>query len=88
MTTTVPDPNSAGAGGTGAPDVVYDRRWWTLACLCLSLVLIVANNSSLNVNLPVLQRALGSSNSGLQWLVDAYSLVFAGLLLPFDAKYR
>jgi EmrB/QacA subfamily drug resistance transporter len=85
MTTTVPDPNSAGAGGTGAPDVVYDRRWWTLACLCLSLVLIVANNSSLNVNLPVLQRALGSSNSGLQWLVDAYSLVFAGLLLPAGA---
>ena len=53
------------------------------ACACL--VLIVANNSSLNVNLPVLQRALGSSNSGLQWLVDAYSLVFAGLLLPAGA---
>jgi EmrB/QacA subfamily drug resistance transporter len=53
--------------------------------LCLSLVLIVANNSSLNVNLPILQRALGSSNSGLQWLVDAYSLVFAGLLLPAGA---
>jgi EmrB/QacA subfamily drug resistance transporter len=64
---------------------VHDRRWWTLGCLCLSLVLIVANNSSLNVNLPVLQRALGSSNSGLQWLVDAYSLVFAGLLLPAGA---
>jgi EmrB/QacA subfamily drug resistance transporter len=65
-----------------APD---PKRWWTLACLCLSLVLIVANNSSLNVNLPVLQRALGSSNSGLQWLVDAYSLTFAGLLLPAGA---
>lgn len=64
---------------------IHDRRWWTLAVLCLSLVLIVANNSSLNVNLPVLQRALGSSNSGLQWLVDAYSLVFAGLLLPAGA---
>ena len=61
------------------------RRWWALACLCVSLVLITANNSSLNVNLPVLQRALGSSNSGLQWIVDAYSLVFAGLLLPAGA---
>jgi EmrB/QacA subfamily drug resistance transporter len=70
---------------SGQPTTVYDRRWWTLACLCLSLVLIVANNSSLNVNLPVLQRALGSSNSGLQWIVDAYSLVFAGLLLPAGA---
>src|SRR5690242_16801024 len=73
----------------GAPehgsDEPYPQRWWTLACLCLSLVLIVANNSSLNVNLPVLQRALGSSNSGLQWIVDAYSLVFAGLLLPAGA---
>jgi EmrB/QacA subfamily drug resistance transporter len=66
-------------------DAVASRRWWTLGCLCLSLVLIVANNSSLNVNLPVLQRALGSSNSGLQWIVDAYSLVFAGLLLPAGA---
>jgi EmrB/QacA subfamily drug resistance transporter len=69
----------------GADSAAYDRRWWALGCLCLSLVLIVANNSSLNVNLPVLQRALGSSNSGLQWLVDAYSLVFAGLLLPAGA---
>ena len=33
----------------------------------------------------MLQRALGSSNSGLQWLLDAYSLVFAGLLLPAGA---
>jgi EmrB/QacA subfamily drug resistance transporter len=61
------------------------RRWWTLAVLCLSLVLIVGNNSSLSVNLPVLQRALHSSASGLQWIVDAYSLVFASLLLPAGA---
>src|SRR5579871_5092559 len=76
----------AGVTATGeAQDLVYERRWWTLAVLCLSLVLIVANNSSLNVNLPVLQRALNSSNSGLQWMLDAYSLVFAGLLLPAGA---
>ena len=55
------------------------RRWWALGCLCLSLVLITANNSSLNVNLPSLQRALHASNSELQWVVDAYGLVFAGL---------
>jgi EmrB/QacA subfamily drug resistance transporter len=74
------------AGTARTPsDVPDDKRWWVLGCLCLSLVLIVANNSSLNVNLPVLQRALGSSNSGLQWIVDAYSLVFAGLLLPAGA---
>jgi EmrB/QacA subfamily drug resistance transporter len=56
-----------------------------LGVLCLSLVLIVANNSSLNVDLPVLQRTFDASTSSLQWLVDAYSLVFAGLLLPAGA---
>src|SRR3954453_21056901 len=64
---------------------VSSRRWWALGCLCLSLVLITANNSSLNVNLPSLQRALHASNSELQWVVDAYGLVFAGLLLPAGA---
>ena len=64
---------------------VHDRRWWTLAVLCLSLLLIVAGNSSLNVALPPIQRALGSSQSQLQWMVDVYSLVFAGLLLPAGA---
>ena len=53
--------------------------------LCLSLLLIVAGNSSLNVALPDIQRALGSSPSQLQWMVDAYSLVFAVLLLPAGA---
>ncbi len=64
---------------------VHERRWWTLAVLCLSLLLIVAGNSSLNVALPRIQEALGSSQSQLQWMVDAYSLVFAGLLLPAGA---
>lgn len=61
------------------------RRWWTLAVLCLSLVLIVAGNASLNVALPDIQTRLGSSPSSLQWIVDIYGLVFAGLLLPAGA---
>lgn len=64
---------------------VHDRRWWTLAVLCLSLLLIVAGNSSLNVALPRIQESLDSSQSQLQWMVDAYSIVFAGLLLPAGA---
>jgi EmrB/QacA subfamily drug resistance transporter len=67
------------------PQVIHARRWWTLAVLCLSLVIIVASNSSLNVALPSLQRHLHASTSSLQWIVDAYSLVFAGLLLPAGA---
>ncbi|MBV8951802.1 MAG: MFS transporter, partial [Actinobacteria bacterium] len=64
---------------------IHARRWWTLSVLCLSLLLIVAGNSSLNVTLPDIQRSLGSSPSGLEWIVDAYSLVFASLLLPAGA---
>ncbi|HLY82831.1 MAG TPA: MFS transporter [Acidimicrobiales bacterium] len=67
------------------PASAYDKRWWTLGVLCLSLVLIVASNSSLNVALPSLQRGLHASTSALQWIVDVYSLVFAGLLLPAGA---
>ena len=64
---------------------VYERRWWILAVLCLSLVVVVAGNSSLNVALPTLVREIDATQTQLQWLVDAYSLVFAGLLLPFGA---
>jgi EmrB/QacA subfamily drug resistance transporter len=59
----------------------YERRWWTLGVLCLSLLMIVMANASLNVALPTLSRDLDAGASSLQWIVDAYSLVFAGLLL-------
>jgi EmrB/QacA subfamily drug resistance transporter len=59
----------------------YQRRWWTLGVLCVSLVMIVVANASLNVALPTLVEDLHASASSLQWIVDAYSLVFAGLLL-------
>src|SRR5438094_6556747 len=63
----------------------YERRWWTLGVLCLSLVMIVVANASLNVALPTLVKDLHASSSALQWIVDAYSLVFAGLLLTAGA---
>src|SRR5262245_34367853 len=67
---------------TPAPaDRVYARRWWTLAVLCLSLVVIGVDNTILNVALPTLVTDLGASTSQLQWIVDGYTLVFAGLLL-------
>src|SRR5258708_11401317 len=56
------------------------RRWWALAVLCLSLVLITLDNTVLNVALPTLVRELHASTSQLQWIVDSYQLVFAGLL--------
>ena len=63
----------------------YERRWFTLGVLCLSLVMIVMANSSLNVALPTLATDLHAGSSSLQWIVDAYSLVFAGLLLTAGA---
>ena len=59
----------------------YARRWWTLAVLCLSLVVIGVDNTILNVALPTLVTDLGATTSQLQWIVDGYTLVFAGLLL-------
>ena len=59
----------------------YPRRYWALAALCLSLLLIALDNTILNVALPTLVRELDASASELQWIVDAYVLVFAGLLL-------
>lgn len=70
---------------TSALDSVQARRWWILGVLCLSLLLIVAGNSSLNVALPDMQASLRSSPSQLQWIVDAYSMVFAVALLPAGA---
>ena len=61
------------------------RRWWTLAVLCLSLVIVFVGNSSLNVAIPTLSKQLDASNSQLQWVVAAYSLVFAGLLFSTGA---
>lgn len=64
---------------------IHARRWYTLAVLCLSLVLIVAGNSSLNVALPDISERLGSGPAALQWIVNIYGLLFAGLLLPAGA---
>ena len=59
--------------------------WWTLAVLCLCLVMVVVGNTVLNVALPTLVRDLGATSSQLQWMVDSYALVFAGLLLTGGA---
>src|SRR3954469_21877606 len=64
-----------------AQDKAYERRWWILVVLCLSLVVITLDNTILNVALPTLVRDLHATNSQLQWIVDGYTLVFAGLLL-------
>ena len=58
--------------------LVHRRRYAILGVLCLSLFLIVVDNTIVNVALPTLVRDLGATSSQLAWIVDAYSLVFAG----------
>ena len=70
------------SGTTDTPD---PRRWWMLVVLSASLLVIGLDNTILNVALPTLERDLGASSSQLQWIVDAYMLVFAGLLLTAGA---
>src|ERR687898_1598033 len=64
---------------------IHARRWFLLGIMCLSLVLVVMSVSGLNTALPTMQRDLGASASELQWIVDAYAVVFAGLLLTAGA---
>jgi EmrB/QacA subfamily drug resistance transporter len=59
----------------------HPRRWWILGVLCLSLLTLVVDNTVLNLAIPSLMRELGASPSDVQWIIDAYILVFAGLLL-------
>src|SRR4051812_32565348 len=60
---------------------VHRRRGWTHLVLSLSLLVIGLDNTILNVALPELRTELGASASQMQWIVDAYMLVFAGFLL-------
>lgn len=64
---------------------VYARRWAVLGVMSISLVLVVMSVSGLNVALPTLVRDLGATSRQLQWIVDAYALVFAALLLTAGA---
>jgi EmrB/QacA subfamily drug resistance transporter len=63
------------------PEQAYQRRWITLGVVCLSLTVISIDNTILNVALPSIVRNLGAEGSQLQWIIDAYTIVFAGLLL-------
>ena len=88
---------SAGGPPTEPPSIwtasipkVYANRWKTLAVLCASLVIVIVGNTVLNVALPTLQQpesagGLGATNTAIQWIVDAYGLVFAGLLFTAAA---
>jgi EmrB/QacA subfamily drug resistance transporter len=63
----------------------HPRRRQILLVLCLSLLVVVIDNTILNTALPTLARVLPAGTSALQWITDAYTLCFAALLIPAGA---
>ena len=61
------------------------RRWVILAVLCVTLLLVTVDDTILNVALPSIIRGLRATSTQLQWIVDAFAIFFAGLLLTFGA---
>ncbi|MGW0826926.1 MFS transporter [Streptomyces sp. NPDC002845] len=58
------------------------RRWWALGALVASMLVLGFDLTILNVALPTMAEQLGASTGELQWIVDAYIVVFAALMLP------
>ena len=58
---------------------------WPLVAICVGYVMVIIDTMVVNVALPALSKSLHTSTSGLQWIVDAYSLVFGALLLSAGA---
>jgi EmrB/QacA subfamily drug resistance transporter len=58
------------------------NKWWMLAVMCLALVVVSMDITILNVALPSISTALHANTADLQWIVDAYSLAFAAIMLP------
>ena len=69
----------------GIAPSIYTRRWKILATLCISLLVVMIANSSMNLALPTLARELRLSSLQLTWIVDIYVLVFASLLFTASA---
>ena len=69
-----------GVTGVGERSV-RDRRWWVLATMVAPMLVVVLDNTVLTVALKPIQQSLGATQSQLAWALNAYTLLFAGLLL-------
>lgn len=78
---TVVSSNDIVSSNDDVDPAVHARRWWVLGVLCLSMTIIVMDNTILNVAIPSLIKDLDATNSQVQWIIDSYTIVFAGLLL-------
>jgi EmrB/QacA subfamily drug resistance transporter len=74
-------PTSADAAATGSTDQPSPNRWWTLVAVCLGTFMLLVDITIINVALPDIQKQIDASFSDLQWVIDAYALTLASLLL-------
>ena len=58
-----------------------ERKWWTLLAVCIGTFMLLLDVTIVNTALPYIERALGASFADLQWVIDAYALTLAALLL-------
>ncbi len=72
---------SLGQATEAVSERVLARRWWILAVMSVGTLIVFIDNTVVNTALPAISIDLGASTSTLQWVVDAYVLVLAGLLL-------
>jgi EmrB/QacA subfamily drug resistance transporter len=77
-TTTAPGPSDAGTADAAA---YHNLRWWILGVLGIAQLMVILDNTIVNIALPTAQHDLGFSNADRQWIVTAYSLAFGSLLL-------
>ena len=64
----------------------YEQRWISLAFLCLALLAVIFNETIINVALPSIAKDMQAGSSDLMWVVNAYTIVFAALLLPMGSS--
>ena len=63
----------------------YQRRWWTLLVIAISVLIVVLDSTIVNIALPTLQREMNTTISELQWIINAYIMVFGSLMLTTGA---
>jgi len=78
---TLQEMNEAPPPSESGPELPRERRRLILAICCMSLLIVGLDNTIVNVALPSIGRELHTTLSGLQWTVDAYTLVLASLLM-------
>ncbi|WP_046732111.1 MFS transporter [Streptomyces humi] len=73
--------DDVGVGATEAPAAASPKRWWILAVIAIAQLMVVLDATIVNIALPSAQADLGFSDGNRQWIVTAYALSFASLLL-------